>query len=75
MLGYARILKCWSHCSSDIILGLSAKRLSLLFYGQEEIHRIQDLQYLLSLPGCLPPHKRGELGATYGEVRGTYAFC
>ncbi|KAK9843034.1 hypothetical protein WJX74_005904 [Apatococcus lobatus] len=35
---------------------------------EEEIHRIQDLQYLLSLPGCLPPHKRGELGATYAEL-------
>ena len=56
-------------------IGLLAKRLSPSFCDQEEIHRIQDLQYLLSLPGCLPPHKRSELGATYAEVRGTYAFC
>ena len=35
---------------------------------QEEIHQVRDLQYLLALPGCLPPHKRGELGATYAEV-------
>ncbi len=45
---------------------------------QEEISRIRDLQYLLSLPGCLPPHKRGELGATYSEVHSLAAsppFC
>ncbi|KAK9862294.1 hypothetical protein WJX84_004113 [Apatococcus fuscideae] len=35
---------------------------------QEEIHQVRDLQYLLALPGCLPPHKRGELGATYAEL-------